>query len=186
LTHSVFIQNNWTFIKKWSKIWGHENWNDLVVNLTLYLDKDWKKFSLLKTDDEKIKWIQAWMRNQTKWSNTQFNKDIRLISGSEEWDFSSEGVDSNSIEIGAEEADERVKDWIIDLNRRHSDLDCTRLIKIRKIYLTLPSHEKVLYKLYFEEMKSLRDIAAQLRLPLSAVHNMMLELKNKIKDGLDN
>lgn len=126
------------------------------------------------------------MRNQTRWKNTQFNKDIRLISGSEEWDFSLDGfIDKTYIEIGSEDVDESVKNWIIDLNTRHSERDCDRLIKIRQIYLTLPSHEKVLYDMYFTHLKSLRDIAKELRLPLSSVHNMVIELKNNIKNGLD-
>jgi DNA-directed RNA polymerase specialized sigma subunit len=166
----------------------------LSVNLTLHLDKHWEKFSKIPNDEEKIKWIQSWMRNQTRWNNTQFNKDIRLISTEEEWDFSLEGegdeyisayVDSASIEIGSEDVDESVKNWIIDLGERHSERDCDRLIKIRQIYLTLPLHEKVLYDMYFTHMKSLREIAKELKLPLSSVHSMMTELKNNIKNGLE-
>jgi len=182
----VFIQDNWKFIETWSKRWSKDNWIDLTSNLTLYLDKNWKKFSLLKTDDEKIKWIQAWMRNQTRWSGTDFNKDIRVNNCDENWDIPDEMIDHTDIEIAAESAPQWTKEWLIDISARMSDRDCTRLIRIKNIYHTMPSHEKVLYNLYFEDMKSLRAIAKQLNLPLSAVHIMVGDLKNKIKDGLDN
>ena len=95
-------------------------------------------------------------------------------------------IEHIDIEISAEECPLFTKEWLIDINARMSDRDCTRLIQIKNIYHTMASHEKVLYNLYFEEMKSLRAIAKQLNLPLSAVHIMVSDLKNKINDGLDN
>jgi len=186
MTHSVFIQNNWQFIELWSRRWSKDNWTDLVSNLTLYLDKNWMKFSLIETNEDRIKWIQSWMRNQTRWSNTDFNKETRINNGEEEWGMPDEVVDHIDIEIAAECAPQFTKEWLIDISARMSDRDCTRLIQIKRIYHTMASHEKVLYDLYFTDMKSLREIAKQLNLPLSAVHIMVGDLKNKIKDGMDN
>jgi hypothetical protein len=187
MTHSAWIEDNWKFLNKWTRAWADEHWVDLASNLTLYLDKEWKKFSKIPTDDEKIRFVQSWMRNQTRWSKTQYSKDVRINSFDEEWDFTNVDPQSTSeILIRAEDCREDIKDWIVDIEDKFSERDCTRLIKIRNIYLRLKTHEKVLYTLYFTEMKSLREIASQLDLPLSAIHTMMLELKIKIKNGVDN
>jgi predicted DNA-binding protein YlxM (UPF0122 family) len=52
---------------------------------------------------------------------------------------------------------------------------------MRKIYLTLDTHQRVLWDLYFSQMLSMRAIGKKLDLPLSAVYNMVVELKSEIK-----
>jgi predicted DNA-binding protein YlxM (UPF0122 family) len=52
---------------------------------------------------------------------------------------------------------------------------------MRKIYLTLDTHQRVLWDLYFSQMLSMRAIGKRLDLPLSAVYNMVVELKSEIK-----
>jgi hypothetical protein len=185
MTHSVFIQANWKFINKWSRIWSPDNHGDLASGLAIYLDKHWRKFSLIKTDEEKIKFIQSWMRNQVKWSNTDYNKDIRVNNYDEEWDRADDYHGERWMDIEAESMPGDLKGYLQDLTEHFGERDCYKLVAIKKRYLTLPQHQKVLYNLYFTEMNSMRDIAAKLKIPLSAVHVMIGELKNKLRDGLD-
>jgi DNA-directed RNA polymerase specialized sigma subunit len=173
----------------WSKRWAGEQWAELLSEMSIYLSKNWIKFSAIPDGEQRIKFLQTWMKNQAKWWNSEFNRNIRVNNLSVDEDIQSdfgrreEQISYDDlIELKSEVVRDDIKDWLIDLNQNWNDLEIDRLVKIRQIYLALPSHQKVLYDLYFSQMMSLRDIGKKLDLPLSAVYNMVLELKKNIKE----
>lgn len=175
-----WLTHNYKTLSYWSKHWHREEWRELLAHLTLYLQKNWSKFSKIPDGEERIKFCQTWMKNNVKWKNSEFNKSIGVNNFSEEWENLDE-LYEESYDILAEEFPDDLKDFIIDLHRRFSEEDASRIILIRKVYLSLPAHERVLYDLYFTQMMSLRQVANKLQLPLSAVHNMVTDLKKKIQ-----
>jgi DNA-directed RNA polymerase specialized sigma subunit len=155
--------------------------------MAIYLNKNWPRFSQIPDGEERIKFLQTWMRNQVAWYNSEFNKNIRVNNLSVDEDIQSDFgrreeqiAYDDLIELKSEVVRDDIKDWLIDLNQNWNDLEIDRLVKIRQIYLTLPGHQKVLYDLYFTKMMSMRDIGKKIDLPLSAVYNMIKELKEKI------
>jgi DNA-directed RNA polymerase specialized sigma subunit len=167
----------------WSKRWSHDEWPELLSQMAIYLNKNWPRFSQIPDGEERIKFLQTWMKNQVAWYNSDFNKTLRVNNLPEQTEIVDAEYD-DLIELKSEVVRDDIKDWLIDLNQNWNDLEIDRLVKIRKIYLTLPSHEKVLYDLYFTKMMSMRDIGKKIDLPLSAVYNMIKELKEKIKEEL--
>ena len=175
-----WCEDNWLLICKWSKHWHKEEWGELASHFILYVDKNWIKFSSIPDGEQRIRYMQTWMKNNVQWYNSEFNKTIRTNSLPEEFELKEEAED-NYLEVYCESDREDIRDFLLDLHRNQSEYDVNRILTIRKAYIQLPTHDKVLYDLYFTQMLSMRDIAGKLDLPLSAVFNMMTELKNKIK-----
>jgi DNA-directed RNA polymerase specialized sigma subunit len=90
-------------------------------------------------------------------------------------------AEESFIEVTCETDREDIKEFMLDLNKRFSEYDVNRIMLMRKIYLTLDTHQRVLWDLYFSQMLSMRAIGKKLDLPLSAVYNMVVELKAEIK-----
>lgn len=181
LNWQQWLEQNYKTISMWARRWHPEEWRELLAFLTIYLQKNWHKFSKIPDGDERIKFLQTWMKNNVKWKNSEFNKSIAVNDQFEDPKFNEEAW-SGDVEIAAEDISEDVKEFIIDLDRRFDEEEVKRILMIRSVYLILKPHEKVLYDLYFTKMLSLRNIARQLSLPLSAVYGMVNDLKKKIKD----
>jgi DNA-directed RNA polymerase specialized sigma subunit len=177
---SQWITDNYKTIERWCKHWHKEEFRELIVHFAMYVDKNWIKFNAIPDDEQRIKFMQAWLKNMVKWPMSEFNKSIRVNNLPEEYNIPEEPEDSY-IEIFAESSRSDIRDWMIDINRRHNELDVTRLMILRKVYLELGTPEKVLYDLYFTQMMSMRDIAIKIDLPLSAVYQMIKILKYKMK-----
>lgn len=179
-TSELWFISNYKWIQYWSKKWSPQYWSDLITFYWLYIDKNWSKFSQIPDGDERKKFTQTWFKNNTRWESSEFNKSLSINNLDEEWSIKDEAID-NGIEIAAECELNDIKEWLIDIHNRFSDLQADRLILLRKIYLELKTHEKVLYDFYFIKMLSMRDIAKKLDLPLSTIYNMISDLKIKIK-----
>jgi hypothetical protein len=171
---------NYKTISMWAKRWSPQDWRELLTHMSFYLQKNWIKFAAIPEED-KIKFLQAWMKNQVNWWNSEFNRSLQVNNLTDEYNLPDVEFD-DFIEIRAEVYREDIKEWLIDLHNNWTDEQIKILVKVRRIYLELPSHQKVLYDLYFTQMMSLRDIGKKLDLPLSAVYNMILELKKIIQD----
>jgi hypothetical protein len=74
-----------------------------------------------------------------------------------------------------------ISDWMIDLHINFEQLEVDRLMKLRGVYLTLQTTDRVLWDMYFTNMMTMRSIAKKLDIPLSAVFTMVTELKIKIQ-----
>jgi hypothetical protein len=120
------------------------------------------------------------MKNNVGWRNSDFNKSIRVNSMDEEYDIP-DIAEESFIEVTCETDREDIKEFMLDLSRRFSEFDMSRIMLIRKVYLTLDTHEKVLFDMYFTQMLSMRAIGKKIDLPLSAVYNMLNDLKIKLK-----
>lgn len=177
---SKWVEDNYSFLEIWAKRWSPNYWDELLSFYCLYIDGNWIKFSAIPDDEQRLKFSQTWMKNNVGWYNSDFNKAIKVNSMGEEYDIPEESEDT-FIEITCETDREDIKDFMLDLSRRFSEYDVTRIMLMRRIYLGLDTHEKVLYDLYFSQMLSMRAISKKIDLPLSAVFNMINELKNKIK-----
>jgi len=175
-----WLNFNYKLISMWAKRWSPENWRELLTDLSFYLQKNWIRFNAIPEPD-KIKFLQAWMKNQVGWWNSEFNRGLQVNNLSDDFTPNESNYD-DFIELRAEVYREDIKEWLIDLHNNWSDEQIKLLVKVRQVYLELPSHQKVLYDLYFSQMMSLRDIGKKLDLPLSAVYNMVLELKKNIKE----
>jgi len=176
-----WLNDNYKIISYWARRWHPEEWAELIAFLTFYLEKNWSKFSLIPDGNDRIKFLQSWMKNNVKWSNSDFRKSIAVNNFNEEWDTEGEAIDDN-LDIKAEDIGDDVKEFIIDLHRRFSEVEVMKIISVRKVYITLQSHEKVLYDLYITQMLSIRGVAKRLNLPMSAVYGMINDLKKKIND----
>lgn len=186
--YNEWITNNYKFLKKWSKIWAGDRADDLLSHFTLYLHKNWdSKFNNIPEGDERLAFVNQWMKNMVNWSNSDFNKLMRTNSLDEEWDVPDEAVD-DFIEVQCETDREDIREWLLDLHRHYSEVETNKLVRLRQIYLKLELHEKVLYDMYFTNMMSLRQIGIKLNLPHMAIWSMLNDLKDKIKElyGLDN
>ena len=177
---SKWIEDNYTFLETWSKRWSPNYWDELISFYCLYIDSNWAKFSAIPDDEERLRFTQTWLKNNVGWRNSDFNKAIRVNSMDEEYDIREEAEDS-FIEVTCETDRQDIKEFMLDLNRRFSEYDVNRIMMMRKIYLTLETHEKVLYDMYFTQMLSMRAIGKKVDLPLSAVFNMLNDLKIKLK-----
>jgi len=177
---NTWIEQNYIFLEKWSKRWSPDNWSDLLSMYCLYIDSNWIKFSAIPDGDDRLRFTQTWFKNNVGWRNSDFNKSIRVNSMDEEYDIPDKAEDS-FIEITCETDREDIKEFMLDLNRRFSEFDVNRIMIMRKIYLGLDTHERVLYDLYFSQMLSMRAISKKIDLPLSAVFNMLNDLKIKLK-----
>ena len=181
LSWQQWLEKNYRIISYWSRRWHPEEWRELLAFMTFYLEKNWHRFSKIPDGEERIKFLQTWMKNNVNWSNSEFRKSIAVNNFTEEFDFGDEILDDN-LDIKAEDIGQDVKEFIIDLHRRFSEEEVLKIISVRKVYLTLQSHEKVLYDLYITQMLSIRGVAKRLNLPMSAVYGMINDLKKKIND----
>lgn len=175
-----WVEKNYKFLEIWSKRWSPENWDDLISTYCIYIDSNWTKFSAIPDGTQRLQFTQTWMKNNVKWYNSEFNKTIRTNNLPEEFEIKEEGEDEY-LDVYCESDREDIRDFLLDLHRNQSEHNVNRILLVRRAYIQLPTHDKVLYDLYFTQMMSLRDISSKLDLPLSAVHNMMTELKNKIR-----
>jgi hypothetical protein len=176
-----WLEQNYKVISYWSRRWHPHEWRELLAFLTLYLEKNWHKFSKIPDGDERIKFLQKWMKNNVNWSNSEFRKSIEVNNFGDDIWIPDEVVD-DMIDIRSEDSPEDVKEFIIDLHRRFSEEEVIKIIKVRKVYITLKAHEKVLFDLYITQMLSIRGVAKRLNLPMSAVYGMINDLKKKIQD----
>lgn len=177
-----WIQDNFHHISKWSKHWHSEEWGELISHFVIYVDKNWANFSMIPDGVDRIKFMQVWFKNNVQWKNSDFNKSIRTNNLPEEWDIKEEGEDQ-FLDVYCESDRDDIRDFMLDLYKKHSEHDVNRILMIRRAYIQLATHDKVLYDLYFTQMMSMRDIGKKLDLPLSAIYNMITELKNKIKES---
>jgi hypothetical protein len=175
-----WVKQNYEFLETWSKRWSPNYWDELISFYCLYIHANWVKFSAIPDGDDRLRFTQTWFKNNTSWSNSDFNKSIRVNSMNDEYDIPDIAED-NHLEVLCESDREDIKDFMLDLNRRFSEHDVTRIMMMRKIYLTLDTHERVLYDMYFTQMLSMRAIGKKVDLPLSAVFNMLNDLKIKLK-----
>lgn len=175
-----WVEANWNQICKWSKHWHKDEWGELASQFVIYVDKNWIKFSNIPDGVDRIRFMQTWMKNNVSWYNSDFNKSIRLSSLDEQYDIKEESEDQH-LEVLCESDREDIRDLMLDLHRNYSEWDVNRILMIRTVYLQMPTHDKVLFDLYFNQMLSMRQIGTKLDIPLSAVYNMITELKNKIK-----
>jgi DNA-directed RNA polymerase specialized sigma subunit len=188
-----WLEKNYKVISYWAKKWHAEEWRELLAFLTLYLEKNWSRFSKIPDGEQRIKFLQTWMKNNVNWYNSEFRKSISVNHLEEDFAeyWGNKPEKTNHIlssptiveyTILSEDISQDVKEFIIDLKNRYSEIEMDKILKVRQVYLTLKSHEKVLYDLYITQMMSIRGVAKMLNLPPSAVYGMINELKNKIKE----
>ena len=175
-----WVKDNYTFLETWSKRWSPNYWDELISFYCLYIDSNWTKFSLIPDGDDRLRFTQTWFKNNVGWRNSDFNKAIRVNSMDEEYDIP-DIAEESFIEVTCETDREDIKEFMLDLSRRFSEFDVSRIMLMRKIYIGLDTHERVLYDMYFTQMLSMRAIGKKIDLPLSAVYNMLNDLKIKLK-----
>ena len=175
-----WIEDNYTFLMKWAKVWAGDEWGDLLTHFTFYLHKNWLKFSLIPEGEQRLRFTQTWFKNNVKWSNSDFNVSITVNNLPEGWEPTDTEY-NDLIELKAELMREDIADWMYDLHTNFDKIEVDRLMKLRQIYLELATHNKVLYDMYFSGMMTMRQIGVKLDLPLSAVFTMITELKNELK-----
>ena len=182
-----WITKNYEFLQKWCIAWGKHNWSDLLNHYVIYLHKNWGKFSQIPDGKERLKFTQTWLKNNSRWRNSEFNKEMRVNNLCEQYTIADECED-NLIDVYCESDRMDIKMWMLDTYKEFGEEKGNKIMKMRQIYLTLDTHEKVLYDLYFQNMNSMRDIGEKLNIPLSAVFSMLKELKEKIriKYGINN
>ncbi len=175
-----WITDNWKDLSKYAKMRHQAEWRELMVHFSLYVHRHWITFSAIPDDIQRIKFARTWFKMNVIWEKSDFNKSIR-VNNLPEKTYIPDEVEEQYLDILAENVDESVVNWMIDVKKNFSEESSQKLFKVRKIYLGLQLHEKVLYDLYFTQMMSIRQIGIKIDLPPSAIHTMLIELKNKIK-----
>ena len=152
-----------------------------MLNLYVeYLDSHWQKFSKIPDGEQRLKFTNQWLKNMSKWKNSEFNKLYSVNNLDENWSIP-DVEENHLLDILAEADREDIKMWMKDLYETFGEEKSYKLMRLRQIYLKLNTHEKVLYDLYFTQMLSLREIGKKIDLPHMSVWIMVNELKNKIK-----
>lgn len=180
MTWQIWLSNNYAVIAMWSKRWHAEEHGELVSLLSLYLEKNWSKFSLIPDDVQRIKFLQVWMKNMTRWSNSEFNNGIRVNNLPEVFDITDYESD-DSLDILAECASPALRNYIIDITNEFGEEGAKKILLVKTVYDTLPTQLKVLYDLYITKNMTIRGIAKLLDIPNSSVYNMVNNLKKEIK-----
>lgn len=182
MTYQQWITNNWLFLQKWSRIWcdNSDDADELIGLFTIYLNDNWLKFSTIPDGDERIKFTQTWMKNNVRWSNSLFNKQKRVNNLGQEWEQKDSYDDMIEVRCETDRGD--IRDWLLDLTRNYSDTQVEKLVRLREIYLTLTTAEKVLWDLHFTNGLSLRKIGHKLNLSHMSIFTMLRDLKQKIRD----
>ena len=182
MNNNEWIKINYKFISKWAFIWEPDRAHELISLLCIYLNKKWHKIEHLP-QNEKEAFINQWLKNNSRWTNSDFNK---LNKCYDELDLASpDKPQDDFLEIKGEYINQELKHFIIDLKENYNEEQVEKILKIREIYLKLDLHEKVLYDLYFTNMLSMRKIAKKIDIPVNSVYNMITDLKKKIKDLLN-
>lgn len=183
LTVEEWIQKNYKTIVKLSEYYTDDK--SIITHFYLWLNKPNRFLKVISMpDDEQMKFTNTWMRNNTKWENSEFSKEKKINNFEQIWDDDYEGQPSQnttSMEITAEDISDDIKLWLIDIQEEWGD-NADKLIRIRKIYLDMNTTDKVLYDLYFTNMMSTRMIAKKLNIPSSSVHIMLTDLKNNLRE----
>lgn len=176
-----WFTSNYKFIEKWCKIWVKVDSHELISHYYIYLTENWYKIESI-SQEEKLKFTNYWLKNNARWSNSEFNRTRKISYDEiENWDE----PEDNLIEVRCESDREDINNWLVDLFKNHCESDVERLVLLREIYLELQLHEKVLWDLYFTNMMSMRDISDKIRIPLSSVFEMIKKLKEKIINGIN-
>lgn len=187
MTVNEWFEHNYKNIAKISKYYTTDK--TLITHYYLWLIKHpnrWEKMSEM-TSVERMKFTNTWLRNNNGWENSDYSKDKRVNNFGEIWDdeytIEVEYENPLSIEIGSENTSDDIKEWLIDIESNFGE-NADKIILLRKIYLSKNFHttDRVLYDMYFTDMMSYRDISKKLNIPLSSIHLLVNELKNKIKE----
>jgi len=178
---SIWISENYSGLEYWAKRRDFNNWSDLLSHLTLHLEKNWSTFTTIP-DEKKIAWCQGWYKNQVRWMNSKHNVDIfgDGLCGGSFIEFKTEiydDVHELDLDLICDYTHEE-RLWIDDFSLSQ----ISKIRKIKKLYTTFTNEEQVLFDLYFKDMLSQRKIAEKINIPLSAVYNMLKNLKIKIKN----
>lgn len=174
----MWLSMNYDLISFWAKRWSKNEWGELISLMSIYLDKNWSQFSHLPEND-KIRFLQTWMKNNVRWTKSEFSNNIRVNNLGDEQSFVGD-IYTPLIEIGAEDAPEELKEYIIEITEKWGELRADKILLVKSIYRTLPTESKVLYDLYITKGMSLRSIADLLNIPMSSVYSMIKVLKKDI------
>lgn len=183
MTWQIWLSKNYDLISMWSKRWHKEEGGELVSLMSLYLEKNWSTFSLIPDDIQRIKFLQTWMKNNVRWTNSEFNNSIRVNNLDHnffEQVVTNQGVD-DYLDILAEETSETLKAYIIDITNEFGEERAKKIMAARSVYDGLATESKVLYDLYITRNMTVRSISALLDIPASSVYNMIISLKKEIR-----
>jgi hypothetical protein len=180
MTWDKWVSDNYQFLELWARRWSPNDWADLISHYCEWLNKNWDKFSKIPDGEERLKWTQTWMKNMVKWKNSDFNKIMRIMASDLE---PSEEAYDDLLEVKSETSREDITEWLVDLHETFTEDQIKKIVRLRGVYVMLMTHEKVMWDLYFTNMMSMRQISAKLNIPLSSIHMMILELKEKIIKG---
>lgn len=187
-----WLTDNWTTLCKMSKKWHWTEWSELISLYVIYVEANWISKLQPMNENDRMRFTQTWLKNNSGWSNSGFNKSIRVNNLGDKPSDCDDDLDSqiadeveewtdDLIELNSEPIREDIKEWLIDLYRNFSEKEVNRLIKLRSIYLTLDTPNRVLWDLYFTQMLTMRQISSKLDLPLASIHNMITDLKKQIR-----
>ena len=181
---NTWIDKEYKMLSRLAKNWSNDNWRDLITHYYMYLSrpKNWEKFKPLPEED-KIKFTQKWMGNSVKWTNSEFSKSLRVNNLEDEYDIEETTYEcETSLYVSAEDIDESVKEWLVDLHNNWGDEQIHRIVKVREMYLSkMKTEDRVLYDLTYNQQLTLRDISKKINIPLTSVFLMVKNLNEKIK-----
>lgn len=177
-TWQDWIERENTTIFYWAKCHHYTEYKELVAHFILYVEKNWSKFSKIPDGIDRIKWMNAWFKNNVNWKNSDFRRSITYHESPQMPELSDF---EQAIELMAEDLSEANIDLTIDLTEQNfNQLQIEKILCVREVYKELSPQHQVLYDLYFEQMMSLRKIAKKIGIPMSSVYSIFLELKKEI------
>jgi DNA-directed RNA polymerase specialized sigma subunit len=184
MTWQIWLSKNYEILHMWSNRWHKEEGGELISLMSIYLEKNWSKFSMIPDGEQRIKFLQIWMKNNVKWSNSEFNNTIR-VNNFEEIQFMQNIGDNQKtddyLDILAESTSESLKAYIIDITNEFGEERARKIMAVRSVYDVLPTESKVLYDLYITRNMTIRSISTLLDIPASSVYTMIKDLKKEIR-----
>lgn len=173
------------------------------LHLTIYENLE---ESLPYNDKEMFNYCCTVLNNQWKWANSAFHRSRRNIHKEKDLKFISlecncaedeDGETCNHEYAGSEHqadswenisgnAPDRMTEYVRDLTAK--GMSQTHIKKVCAALMSrqlLEFHEVVLFDLYFIDDLSTREIAEKCKLPTTAVHGMLTDMKNSIREKVN-
>lgn len=160
-----------------------EIYSELYVHMNTY----WDKFKKVP-DAEKVYMCVAFMKNQTKWSNT--NLDLLVDRKKHVSDIVPELCPELTytdirIEISAEENTKLTADYIVDLQNNFDERQIDLIIKTMLVYDSLDLMDQIIFDMYIVQNMSMRAIAERIKVSLFTSHKIVTASLKRIKQKIE-
>jgi DNA-directed RNA polymerase specialized sigma subunit len=168
-----FFKNHTSELKQYFKKFATpkemEHWDEMLSQLYLHCYNNLDKLKEAICENKLKFYCITYIYNQRNWSKTEFKR--KLIVSETNSDLLT-NYDNICYDV-FEDEDEVMKKEIKFMEQK------TKLSMVNSV---LDLHQKILFQMYFIDKKSMRKIGGEVGLSHTAIHYMIQDIKNKIKN----